>query len=230
MMILPDLKLAFVHIYKTGGTSLTQLLAPYTGEKFRMANPRTSGDGFQGTWHYKNTQHSKFSHPKMGFPERLKSKLPDYRFLAVVRSPYTWSHSVYREFFADGRGGNKGPNFIFGQVKPNRTLEDFHAFADAFRPGHPDMMGLSTQHNFLDGIAPEQLKLIRFESYEQDVRRILPELGVAVDDLPHVLDRGDSKRADAEALMKNPAHVAFCNETYAVDFDNFGYEKISLPD
>lgn len=224
MMILPELRLAFVHIYKTGGTSLTLLLAPHTWPRFRQKETRLSGLGFQGTWHFKGQQHARFNHPNAGFPPGLQDSLNEYRFLAVVRDPYTWSHSVYKEFFSTDFGDNRGSNFLFGQVKPNRTLEDFHDFARAFKPGHGDMYGLDTQSAFLEGIPKEQLHLIRFEDYDAEVRRVLPSLGVDVDDLPHSLNRGDAKRVEAEALRNNAAHVAFCNEFYREDFEKFGYE------
>ncbi len=222
MMILPELRLAFVHIYKTGGTSLTLLLAPHTWPRFRQQETRLSGNGFQGTWHFKGQQHSKFSN---GFPPGLKDDMHEYRFLAVVRDPYTWSHSVYKEFFSTDYEAVTGSNFLFGQVKPGRSLEEFHAFARAFKPGHPDMYGLDTQTSFLDGIPKDQLHLVRFENYDEEVRDLLPKLGVNVESLPHSLDRGDAKRVEAEKLRNNPEHVAFCNEFYAEDFENFGYEK-----
>ena len=224
MMIMPELKLAFIHIYKTGGTSLTQLLAPYTDPAFRAEETRMEGPGFQGTWHYQNAQHSKFSSPHGGFPKSLMDDLANWRFLAVVRNPYTWSHSLYREFFAKDNGDVRGANFLFGQVRPHRGLPGFHHFVENFMPGYSNEIGLATQSSFVDGVPEDQLTLIRFESYEEDVRRILPTLGVPVDHLPHALDRGDKKRKAAEALMRNTDHIAFCNKVYAEDFRNFNYD------
>ncbi|MEO1466465.1 MAG: hypothetical protein AAFR89_09635, partial [Cyanobacteria bacterium J06633_1] len=41
MIIADSKKLLFVHIYKTGGSSITSLLAPYISEEFRHKNPQT---------------------------------------------------------------------------------------------------------------------------------------------------------------------------------------------
>lgn len=226
MMIMPELKLAFVHIYKTGGTSLTQLLAPHTSERYRSEDPRYTGEGFQGTWHYKGDQHAMFSNSKSGFPAELLEHKDDWRFIAVVRNPYTWSFSVFREFFATDRGFTNGQNFLFGQVKPGRSLQGFYDFCRSFKPGHPTMFGLATQSEFLNGIPDSQLHLIRFENYEEDVRTVLPRFGIEVEHLPHALDRGNQKRRRAEELMSDPQHLEFCNEYYADDFNRFGYEMI----
>lgn len=224
MMIMTELKLAFIHIYKTGGTSLTHILGPHTDPAFREEQTREAGEGFQGTWHFRGVQHSKFNSSVGGFPPRLRDQVDQWRFLAVVRDPYTWTHSVYKEFFAQNRGGVRGTSFLFGKVKPKRTLEDFHDFVRDFMPGYSHEIGLGTQSSFVRGIKPEQLHLVRFENYEDDIRRILPELGVEVGDLPHDLNRGQKKRTEAEELRRNPKHVAFVNEVYAEDFENFGYE------
>ncbi len=228
MMILPEKKVAFVHIYKTGGTSLTQLLAPFTSPQFRAKEPRTSGDGFQGTWHFKNVQHSRFNHPSQGFPAIIADQVADYQFITVVRNPYTWCHSVYREFFADDRNDIRGSNFLFGQVKPGRSMRDFYDFVETFQPGYRELMGLATQFDFVEGIAPEQLHMIRFENYEEDVRKVLPQFDIPVEALPHALDRGEKKRLEAQQLMNDPWHVDFCNRVYAKDFEKFGYEALTL--
>ncbi|WP_112321868.1 sulfotransferase family 2 domain-containing protein [Oceanibium sediminis] len=223
MMILPGLKVVFIHIYKTGGTSLTQILAPYTTRDFRSSHPRSSGNGFQGTWHYKGNQHAKFSAKLAGFPESLKPDLSDWRFLTVVRDPYSWSLSVYREFFSSDNGAIKGTNFLFGQVYPQRRLSDFHAFVPAFMPGYNHDIGLGTQSSFVEGIPEGQLSLIRFETYEEDLRAVLPTLGIPVSDIPHALDRGPAKREHAARLQDDPRHISFCNDVYAEDFERFGY-------
>lgn len=224
MMILTKQRVAFIHIYKTGGTSLTRLLAPHTDPEFRDPRSRETGPGWQGSWHYKGDQHAKFDSPSGGFPKVLMPFVKDWTFLAVVRNPYTWSFSLYREFFATDMGFYKGGNFLFGQVHPARRIEDFYDFVPKFMPGYDFENGLATQARFLKGIPETQLRLIRFEEYEADIRRTLPEMGIPVDDLPHELDRGADRRQAAEEITSDPAHIAFCNKVYSVDFARFGYE------
>lgn len=228
MMILPELKVGFVHIYKTGGTTLTELLAPHTSDQYRSADPRLNGPGFQATWHFGGAQHSMFSNPKKGFPKELHAQIKDWKFLAVTRSPYTWSFSLYKTFFEKDAGQNSGTNFDFGQKYPERRLEDFYKFVVEHRSHHPRAFGVTTQTAFLRGIPRDQLSLIRFEHYEDDVQRILPSLGIDVPKISHRLNRGDSKRQQATALMEDLSHVAFCNAAYERDFKRFKFDKVEL--
>lgn len=78
MIINKKYKFGFVHIPKTGGTSLTLLLAPYLNSKLA-----TSGKGWQHAFH-KNSMHSKYI------------KVPkNYWSFCFVRNPWDWLVSVY---------------------------------------------------------------------------------------------------------------------------------------
>ena len=58
-MLISDHKhFIFVHIYKTGGSSITRLLGPHVDERYRAQVTRVEGDGWQGTWHYRGQQHA----------------------------------------------------------------------------------------------------------------------------------------------------------------------------
>lgn len=87
MPIFPSMKLALVHIPKTGGTSIARTLAAHTGEQ-----PLFYAEGFdpkrEGLTH--SPQHFSF--------EELRSAglIPlDYKVLAVVRDPYDRFASEY---------------------------------------------------------------------------------------------------------------------------------------
>src|SRR6266700_1778444 len=49
MLISDHKKFVFVHIYKTGGSSITRLLGPHVDDRYRAPVTRVEGDGWQGT-------------------------------------------------------------------------------------------------------------------------------------------------------------------------------------
>ena len=228
MMIMPQLKLVFIHIYKTGGTSLTRLLAPYTDPRYRAEEPQLDGPGFQATWHFEGRQHAKFSSRRGGFPVVLQPEIQQYHFLTVVRNPYTWCYSVYKEFYSKDKSFKGGPNRDFGELYPARSLREFHNFLRQYHKQESEELGIGTQSDFLRGIPKNQIELIRFERFEADTVKALKAMGLDASSVPHELNRGRRKREEADAAMNDPAHVSFCNQYYQVDFENFGYAMRDL--
>ena len=116
MLISKEKHFIFVHVYKTGGSSLTRLLAPYVEERFRMKEVRTEGPGWQGTWHYRGRQHAWFE--SLLEDEFFQSEnLFDYRVFAIVRNPYSWALSVWNDFY---RREEDAPEWFKDQF-PERT-------------------------------------------------------------------------------------------------------------
>src|SRR3974390_1974627 len=98
-MLISDAKnFIFVHIYKTGGSTITKLIGPYVDERYRASVPRFDGDGWQGTWHYRGQQHAKLETLRSD-PEWRDRNLTKYRICTVVRNPYTWALSVWNDFY-----------------------------------------------------------------------------------------------------------------------------------
>ena len=88
-MIVADAKhLIFIHIYKTGGTSITNLLMPFITEDFKSKNPRIDGASWQSTWHFDRNQHSKSAHTILML-QKTKLNLNEYIKFVFVRNPYS---------------------------------------------------------------------------------------------------------------------------------------------
>jgi hypothetical protein len=86
MIIVSKLKLAFMHVPKTGGSSITAALMPYLGQP----NGPTSGNGWQIPHHMQGyDMHSAFFHYKWEKPD------DEWRTFAVVREPFDRMHSYY---------------------------------------------------------------------------------------------------------------------------------------
>lgn len=222
MIICPKQKLGFVHIYKTGGSSLTRILSDYTVDGLRGNSPRFDGDGWQGTWHINGQQHSKFHQNKKALHGVTTD---DWAYMVVCRDPYDWFASVFYEFYATDKNWLAGSNFVFGKISKNRTFEDYIDFYRDFRPGHPEFWGFSTQKSFVSGIPEQNLRIVRFEQYEENLRDTLGSVGIPVAEIRHDLKRGSAKDAYKTYLRNHPRYVPFVNEVFAEDFDFFGYEK-----
>lgn len=224
MMILPEKKLCFIHVPKTGGTSFTKALAPFTDPRFRSKNPKTIGLGHQGTWHLNKSQHAKFKDPEKDFPKALQNEFNDYTFVTICRNPYEWLASNYLEFYSQDRGNAAGQNFIFGQVFPERSLSDFYEFFRRFHRGYPGFYGITPQSSFVVGVPKDRLEFIRFEHLDADTADFLARHDVPFEALEHKLDRGSGKRERLAKIAGSDEHIAFCNDHLKSDFELFGYE------
>lgn len=224
MIVCPKYKTGFIHIYKTGGTSLTLNLSDHTIDGLRGSNPGFEGDGWQGTWHLNQQQHSKFKQNANALREIIDDQ---WRFIVVCREPYDWFSSVFYEFYHIDRGWKSDFNFLFGKISRNRTFEDYIDFFRDFRPGYPNFWGFSTQKSFIEGIPKDRLHMIRFENYEESVKTTLQELGFPISKVRHELKRGAEKTDFRSYLKMHPKFIAFVNEVFQEDFEFFGYEMLS---
>ena len=221
MILCPDYKLAFIHIYKTGGSSLTRTLSGFTQDGLRgPETPTFQGDGWQATWHFNGMQHAKFS--------EIENKVSaivdrDWSYIVVCRDPYDWFASVFYEFYYIDRSWLKGSNFLFGRYSKNRSFEDFIDFYNDFKAGYPHFWGFSTQFSFVRGIPLDQLKVIKFENYEVNARSVLEQLGIPVPGMYHELQKGTEKRDFTTFIKQHPKFIEFVAEIFEEDFAFFDY-------
>ncbi len=221
MILCPKLKLGFIHVYKTGGTSVTRLLTPYTVSQYRREPPRLSGGGWQENWHVDGAQHSTFADNA----ERLAGVFDeDWRFVTISRHPLTWFASVFYEFYYKDLGNAEGGNFIFGQASKTRSFEDFVQFYYDFKPEHPRLWGFYPQKFFVEGVPREKLRVIRFENFPSDVATVLGRFGVQSVAAPHELDEGAEKAEMTSRLQRDARFRDFVLKEFAEDFEFYGYD------
>lgn len=228
MIIAPSLKTIFVHSQKTGGTSITKLLAPYTDPSLRNPDPRLDGPGFQNTWHFMGRQHAKFAQDFHRLPQHIKEDFPSYRVLFVVRDPFSWVHSNFKEFYERPQDHEWSHNTIFGDFCRARGLTRdilaFCSFSTVLGDAFPNFPGIATQYSFVRGVPIDQLDIIHFENLPDDVSAWARKREVAFDSMPHELNQGPNKKTDflqAKELDQFRTHV---RRRFEMDFDLFGYD------
>jgi hypothetical protein len=222
MLISDQKSFIFVHIYKTGGSSLTRLLGPYVEESYRNPVTRTEGDGWQGTWHYRGRQHDMLSALRTDPAWRENPDLSRFRICTVVRNPYSWALSVWNDFYRRAEDAPDWFNFLF----PKRTFHDFCRAMKAASLGlNPAVWGSYPQLNF---IADAQLRpafVARFERLGADVRRLLDLLDIPFSEMPHEIPNCPDERIEPMSFYDDES-LAIVNALFVDDFREFGYPMV----
>ena len=215
-----DHRFVYVHICKTAGSSLTAMLAPYASPEMRSENPRVDGLGWQGTWHYDRGQHSRLE-PQLTRLIESGHVDRDVRVLSVVRNPYTWQHSIWSRFYAQGTGGY---GTVFAARYPSCSFEDYlrHQLGLEGRE-QLDFWGALPQASFLRTEHPVNYVLGRFESLDESIPRMLAAVGIEMGDVPH--KNLQQHRIPVASAFTDEA-VRLVHELAGEDFDLFGYARV----
>jgi len=223
MLISDQKKFIFVHIYKTGGSSITKLLGPYVDACYRAETTRLDGSGWQGTWHYRGRQHAKLGELRTD-PTWKGRDLTNYRICTVVRNPYTWALSVWNDFY---RSNSDAPGW-FTTLYPARQFLDYCRLIKAASIGlNPTIWGSSSQLSFIDDTEAKAAFIARFERLNEDTTSMLKMLDIPPGEMPHDIWNNPNERSNA-LLFYNEEALSIINETFAADFEAFGYEMIRL--
>ena len=209
MLVSLHRRFVYVHIYKTAGSSLTAMLAPYVSPEMRSDTPRLDGLGWQGTWHRHNGQHSPLE-PQL--TELIQRGLVDtsFRVLSVVRNPYLWHHALWSRFYVERYPSLSFEDCLHHQLGlEERVREAFWAPL--------------TQASFLRTEHPLEQVVGRFESLNESIPRMLAAVGIEAGDIPHVNMKVNPIPA---ATAFTDTAVRLVNELAAEDFDLFGYSKV----
>jgi hypothetical protein len=221
MLISDQKQFIFVHIYKTGGSSLTRLLGPYVEEQYRAKVPRLEGAGWQGTWHYSGRQHAKLATLRSD-PAWIAADLSQYRLCTIVRNPYTWVLSVWNDFY---RREIDAPPW-FTALFPARQFLDFCRLIRAARMGlNPAIWGCSPQQSFIADPEVTPAFVARFERLSEDIGNMLELLDIPYTEIPHEIRNHPEERSYARAFYDRES-LSIINELFAADFEAFGYEVI----
>jgi len=196
----------FVHVQKTAGTSITELLAPHAlAPSASRCNRLASDLGLRRDWRrYYFRKHAPLARAERVLPAELFGAL--FKF-AFVRNPWDRLVSWYT-FILEDREHHRHQRV--------RRLADFGAFlrveAQKRRRSQWWMLQDSTGRLGVDFVG-------RFESLDRDIAQVCARLGIG----QRPLSRSMSSRHAPYQSFYTPALVEFVARHWAAEIEAFGY-------
>jgi hypothetical protein len=249
MIIADSKKLMFVHIYKTGGSSITRLMMPHISEDFRSKYPRTTGAYWQNTWHFDAIQHSKLA-DALPLLEKSNLDLNEYTKFIFVRNPYSWILSIWNNFYQSPRGNlednlqnsvtfmlrgilnKKLKSQYFYEMYPDGSFKSFVLFIKAVVQKNPPIIkkiwGATDQYSFIENDRNISFDFIgRFENLQEDVNKIYKMANAEKTvEMPHEVMAENKEERQDYLKYYDEESIEIVNELFQRDFQAFGYQPI----
>lgn len=249
MIVADSQKILFVHIYKTGGSSITCFLMPHITENFRSKQPKTSGSRWQKTWHIDRSQHSKFAEA-LPVLDKFNLDLDNYFKFVFVRNPYSWILSIWNNFYQSPKRNlpnslrssvsfmfreifnNKLDSQYFYKMHPDGSFKSFVLFIDEVVTNHPQsaqkVWGATEQYSFIENDRNIEFDFIgRFENFEEDLNKISNKIDAKqLSEIPKkVVSASKNDRQDYLKYYDKQS-IEIINRIFARDFKTFNYKPI----
>ena len=203
-MISHSLKFIFIHIDKTGGSSLTLYLKNYIDDEIKMGlydeinicNKSLTAAGFDPKIYtdFNNAKHLTIHEYRRYYDNKIVN---DYFKFTIVRNPYDRFISMY--FFILKR---------FGKLNDTRVNPEIVQHV---------IMRLRPQTDFLDNT----VKIIKYENLIPELEQlsVFKNNNINFNNFPHL------NKTDKKFNIFTYANLAAINEKFHFDFVNFGYQK-----
>ncbi len=202
-MIDHENKICFIHIPKTAGQSIESWLMHLRG--FDTTNPEHRelmhlGKNDFSSGLPRTASHYTYSNMR---DQVFDGEIPaDYRLFAVVREPLARLRSELAYRF-NGRIPPR-PLLAMRSMPIRRAFDDFRCH-------------LQTQSSFLEGAAEGRIRVLRLETLADDFALLTDAFGLPNTPLPNVNRSRSAHRPLPQSV------IDWGIETYAVDFEQFGY-------
>ena len=218
-MISHEHRCVFIHIPKTGGTSIGQVLGFFEEVSWGAQDHGTIRDveplpvsrnlrmmAFGSTDSSRRWAVKEFlgKNPRR-FPRLSQAQFDSYYKFAVVRSPWARAHSWYRNVMRDSRHGY--------------TQMSFREFLGK----HLDSFALQPQLFWLrcfDGQIRMD-RIVKFEHLERDMPATFAAIGLGDTHLPHLLNDSVSPHSYVDAYDAHTKQII--SERYAEEIELFGF-------
>jgi len=203
----------FLHIPKTGGTSIEQYFSKKydislnEASLFSSNTEHTMKDSDQQTYIIPySLQHYTYQDIHR-FRQQLGVDMDDLHILATVRNPYERCISDL---------------FFFQLIHPHTSPEQVYVVLQTFVQSQKRDNHNVPQHRFLDGLPPTaKLSLLHTETLTEDMHRL------GFYDFQECANV-NKKRVDDYYRYLNADSIELINRVYDRDFTLFGYDKLSV--
>eukprot|EP00438_Fugacium_kawagutii_P015698 Skav235321 [mRNA] locus=scaffold520:529221:529913:+ [translate_table: standard] len=198
-------ELKFIHITKTGGTSI-ELWANESGLKWGKFHSEYTVHGFHGpVWH-------------VPFPKLRASLRHRYDWFMVVRDPI---ERMVSEYYCPWSGSKH---------LENDTKYDFNMFVQRRSRNRRWIPGQGAGHfipmsRYLDRSSVQHI--LHFERLELELAQLVSSYGINFTQFPH-MNEARGRRFNSSHFWPQTLRV-ICR-IYAKDFENFNYDRGRCPD
>ena len=207
MLIAPRAKILFVHVGKTGGTSVTSCLSKALPDAVALLDGKIRGVWVDGRYHANLFMHSKAAD--------FRSSLVDFdRYVSFCFARNPWDRAVsWYEYLRQHEGGltqmkQAAQNGSFSEFVRNRLVQK--QFAN------------QSLHSFaFDGKRQIVTFVGKFENLQSDFSRILRLAGLPDIQLP-VLN--ESRRRSYAEYYTNSSDIALIADIWRTDIELMGYK------
>lgn len=213
-MMFEEPKLIYIHMPKTGGSSVETYL-----NKCKLMKKR---DGKMG------------QHAALSVAVENGTNLDDYKMFTVVRNTYERVLSIYCFFYVRGGSGFVRMGFERHMKDPDKkqfvSFPDYYTrLLELYRQGTP----VTYAEDFfyycaIDGKVPDNMEVLRFDHIEDDFTKMWREdWGWKMSEpFPHVNDNKNVPTADGlrEYLGQDPKFIDAVNEIYEKEIEYFQFE------
>lgn len=250
MIVAEKKKALFVHIEKTGGTSIAKLLSPHVIDCHRFKAAKAVGEkGWRESNHI-NSQHSRFAE-SLSLLDRLGINLQKYYKFTIVRNPYSWILSIYlnrygkpmnvantfknrlRFNLAEYRVVKPFPSQEFHQLYPNPDFKEFLLFINSLVETRSKSelrryLGATDQYSYLENERGIEFDFIgKLEQMNLAIAQINEKLNLAQGiEIPHLNQKSDRKARASFLNYYDLQSLELVNKLYKRDFRLFDYQML----
>jgi len=197
MLVAHDLKLLFAHVPKTAGSSITAALRPHLTPKPGTKELPPDADRWAMRWHGIGWMHGRFGETAAITRNLIERR--GYRVGASIRNPFA-------RFAA-----------LWAQRALPKGIEPWPFLTSEL----PEFARGDTAH--YAGPNVDDRLVVRFESLDQDWRRLCATLDIEHAPLPHVNRKPVATVEVIERVYSEPRCIRRVHDLGGSDFERYGY-------